>query len=56
MSKEDQSTMAQNVEAPSKKPYSAPQLRRIGSIASLTLSGGSVRISDNPVHTSKRRG
>ncbi|HEV3192852.1 MAG TPA: lasso RiPP family leader peptide-containing protein [Polyangiaceae bacterium] len=34
--------------AASKRPYHAPELKRLGRVSELTLNGGSVNIGDGP--------
>ena len=34
--------------AASKRPYRAPELKRLGRVSELTLNGGSVNVGDGP--------
>jgi hypothetical protein len=40
----------------SRRPYSAPRLRRLGSVAELTFAGGSHALDSGPHSTAKSKG
>jgi hypothetical protein len=41
---------------PPRRPYRAPEVRRLGSVRELTLTGGLTAVDNNVTHTRRRRG